>query len=91
MGIKDDFLTTDEFQAITKAKCHFCGAKPPSMIERIDTDGKFVFANCVAICKWCRKAKGSRTYAEYQFYLNGESVDSAVPTKDTLQQRKDLV
>lgn len=73
-------LTRDEFLALTKLPCHYCGAKPSKAyrttngcngtytyngVDRVDNSRGYVTDNCVACCAICNRMKGVFTAAEY--------------------------
>lgn len=77
-------LTKEQFAALTKQTCHYCGSSPMQErilsqcngsymyngIDRIDNDQGYVIDNVVPCCGFCNKAKGKKTYQEFTDWLN---------------------
>jgi hypothetical protein len=67
-------LTRDEFRALTKGDCYYCGMPPNQRfgyklnglyiyngVDRYDNSKGYSADNCVSCCGPCNKAKGRRT------------------------------
>ena len=51
-------LTKEEFYNITSQPCHYCGnLQSYNGIDRIDSNGSYIIANCVPCCEICNKMK----------------------------------
>jgi len=72
-------LSDDEFYAITKQNCHYCGTKPSQVqktqatsddyvyngIDRLDNNRGYVSGNVVACCGTCNSMKATMPYKEF--------------------------
>lgn len=76
-------LTEEQFEEITKKKCHYCGTKPRQIYDTISNSGKYVhngidridnlkgytIDNVVPCCKFCNAAKNIRTLPEFKDWV----------------------
>lgn len=72
-GIEWD-LSEEQFRAISKQTCNYCGAEPTAKylhknyngpfvhngIDRVENTKSYVFTNCIACCSDCNYAKNDR-------------------------------
>jgi len=73
-------LTKEEFRRLTKQKCHYCGSPPNQIrdnkngsygiyiyngVDRINNNEGYTLNNCVACCKDCNIAKGTKSLKEF--------------------------
>lgn len=77
-------LTKTEMLALSKADCHYCGAKPMSRythknlsgdflcngIDRVDNDHGYIAGNVVTCCWTCNRAKKEMPYAQFVAWLD---------------------
>jgi hypothetical protein len=76
-------LTDAEFDVLTQASCHYCGAPPsehlynPNFngaykgngIDRKDNTKGYTIGNCLPACRDCNWMKGKKSYDEFVGYL----------------------
>lgn len=76
-------LTDEEFFALIKQNCHYCGVPPCTLqkskrfvgtlfyngVDRKDNSRGYEFGNTVSACKRCNYAKGTMEYKEFLEYL----------------------
>lgn len=78
-------LNIDEFDALTKQNCHYCGQQPVPRIDkstkryngpfigngidRMDSTRGYTLNNCVPCCFACNYAKHTRTYEDYKAWI----------------------
>lgn len=72
-------LTTNEFQILTNQCCKYCGNGVNIGIDRVDSDGDYIFDNCVPCCKTCNQMK--LNLSEQVFYEKFQQI----------AQRSDLI
>ena len=74
-------LTREQFKKLTKQKCFYCGVKPHNVINRSQTNGKYIYNgidrvnntkgytidNCVTCCYICNQWK--RAYTQQGFLM----------------------
>jgi hypothetical protein len=71
-------ITPQEFDALVKAPCHYCGSPPANLtkwkvrgvfayngIDRVDNAAGYVAGNLVPCCKFCNSMKSRLTPAEF--------------------------
>ncbi len=75
-------LTFEQFTRLTALPCHYCGAEPEtkagwskyttvlySGLDRVDNGVGYLLENCVPCCVFCNKAKGTKSYVEFQAWI----------------------
>lgn len=72
-------LNFNEFLVLVEANCHYCGAKPTNIAQKVarynGIDRKvnelgYVSSNCVTCCKFCNFAKRNFGYEEFLAWIN---------------------
>lgn len=72
-------LTKEEFESLTKIKCHYCGSLPKNIkkarngreiyiysgIDRMDNTKGYLIENCVSCCKICNTFKMKLSVQEF--------------------------
>lgn len=77
-------LTREEFKALTKKECHYCGVLPEKSfrgarsngeyvyngIDRINSNKDYTLDNVVPCCETCNKAKLDLSYDDFLNWIN---------------------
>jgi len=72
-------LTVDEFRALTKGNCFYCGVEPKQVSRNVSCKGSYTYngidrkdsslgyspENCVSCCGSCNKAKGKKSVEDF--------------------------
>ena len=61
----DFALSTDEFNSLLFADCHYCGQNKANGVDRKDSSKGYFSYNVVACCKTCNYMKGTLNYVEF--------------------------
>ncbi len=62
-------LTIETFENIIKEPCHYCGKHYSNGIDRKDNSQGYLLENCLSCCGYCNRAKYTRTYEEFMFWV----------------------
>jgi hypothetical protein len=78
-------LTRDEFRALTKQPCNYCGREPKNIgrkirrhpdsyvyngVDRVDNSCGYVLENCVSCCEICNRAKKDLTLDDFKVWIS---------------------
>ena len=76
-------LSKEEFSKLIEKPCYYCGSLPVNIhhdinydtflfngIDRIDNNIGYTTSNVVTCCKWCNRAKSTRTINEFYGWIN---------------------
>jgi hypothetical protein len=83
----DFLISKDQFMALTKAQCFYCGREPASVIRRPELNGFYTYngvdrvdssqgystVNTVTCCNVCNRAKFTMTQKEFIDWLHQAS------------------
>lgn len=87
-------LTKEQFRALTKRPCHYCGTPPAQEhcagygayryngIDRVDNEKGYTPQNSTTCCFRCNRAKGTSTAEEFTNWLNALVVFRQTGTVD---------
>jgi len=76
-------LNIEEFRAITKSNCYYCGSPPSGLmnhstngayvyngIDRIDNEQGYLMHNVIPCCKVCNRAKREMPLSEFAKWVD---------------------
>lgn len=80
---KEFTLSKEEFNALTSSNCYYCDASPSlthmqkgyngayvyNGLDRLDNTLGYTKDNCVPSCLSCNMAKGTKTFEQFQVWL----------------------
>jgi hypothetical protein len=81
---KEWSLSIDQFKALTKGSCHYCGQEPSMSIMSENGNGEYIYngidrkdnkegytpENSVSCCNQCNKAKASLSYEAFMKWIS---------------------
>jgi len=65
-------LTNEQFFTLIKKPCHYCGGFALALngVDRVDNEKGYTEHNSVSCCKWCNRAKDTRSIEDFYAWVD---------------------